>query len=635
MQLTEKPNKNSKFLVCVGPSPSSAKIIEHTAKMAKAFNAKWVALYIETPDTLNLSSSSNKSLKSNVELARALGAEFVQIEGYNIAIAVAEYSKEANVTNLVIGKSRNKKTLKSYFQKSLEEQIISLLEDVEVHIVPDVSEKSNFNEPKSKSKFHLSDLLKTLAFWAVATGVCFALQSFGFIETNFILLYALTVILTSLFTHGYIFGIISSVLSVLSFDFLFVEPNFAFHLIDSNYLIVLVTMFCVSVVMSMATANVKNKSHRAVRREKRLEDLHVLSQKIIKIQGYKQIISALEEYFANTLKLPVEFFDESLIRNAKEDSVLSKSFEKGEDFGKFSNNEPELDFLYIPVKTTSAVLGVLAIDCKEILEFDEEERTFIKMAISQFALAIEKQLLQDAQKRSLILFEKEKTRSNLLRSVSHDLRTPLTAIYGSASTILNENLSEETVKQLAQNICEDSEWLIRMVENLLAVTKINGDNLTLKKQPEIAEEIILEAVARVKSRHGANNIKVTLPTEILFVPMDGLLIEQVIINLLDNCVKYSPQDKLIELTLHQEEQSAVFTVSDNGNGITQKEISAIEEGLVEGSESSSDRKKGMGIGLSLCHTIIKAHGGKITARNKKSGGAEFIITLPMGENNNE
>lgn len=629
MQKDIENNKTSKFLVCVSASPSSAKIIEWTAKTAKAFNAKWVALYIETPNTLRLGEIANEHLKSNITLAKSLGAEFIQIEGYNVASSVAEYSKQADITNIVIGKSRNRKTLRNFFEKSLEEQIIDRLGNIEVHIVPDTDEKNNFHEPKAKSKFIVFDILKSIVFLLIATGICFLFKALNFNEVNFILIYTLTVIITSIFTQGYIYGICSTVVGVLLFDFFFVEPYFAFHPIDTDYIFRLVTMSALSIMMGMITSKIKTRSVRAVKREKYLEDLHALSQKIIKVRGYTEIMEMLTDYFSTTLKLNIHIYN-----NEDANEIVEQVFLSGRTAGKFTKTHPELNTYYVPVKTNDKVLAVLGIDCENVENLDENERTFIKMATAQFALALEKELLHDSQEQALISIEKEKTRSNLLRSVSHDLRTPLTAIYGSASTIANENLDKATVKTLAENICEDSNWLIRMVENLLLVTKINSGSVSLKTQLEAVEEIIAEAVAKVKARDSEINIKVAIPDELLLVHMDGMLIEQVILNLLDNSVKHSGTD-IIEIKLTKEENNAVITVSDKGKGISEKEILAIEKGTAEGNNNVSDGKKGMGIGLSLCHTIIKAHNGKIIAKNKTKGGAEFSIILPIGEQNNE
>lgn len=638
-------NDQSKFLVCISASPTSKRIIRWTARTACAFRAKWIALYIETPETLKLGEKGAENLKENIELAKSLGGEFVQVEGYNIASSVSEYAKQSDITNIVIGKSRERRTIKNFFEKDLENQIISRLNNVEVHIIPDTIKPE---KPDSHPKFKISamDFLKMFAVLAAATAFCFLLKISGLSEINFILIYVLAVFAISLLTKGYAYGIISSLLGVLLFDFLFVEPNYAFHPIQKDYIVIFGTMFIVSVITGMLTVSVKAQSVNAVIREKRLENLYGLSQKMLKVRGYDNIINFITNYLTSMLRLKTTVYtksesdylkhgDNGLKESVSEDDkpLLEYAFVNKLPVGKFTKFYSQSDKYFIPVFSQENVFAVIGIDCSDKPRMSEEETTFLRMAASHFALALERQQLSDSQNEVLLSAEKEKMRGNLLRSVSHDLRTPLTSIYGSAAAVLDSGLDAQTTRTLIESIRDDSQWLIRMVENLLMVTRINQDGLKLKKQPEAVEEIIAEAVSRVKTRLKKDNIKVEVPAELLVVPMDGTLIEQVLINLMDNSVRHSESDKDIEIIAAKDEERncAVITVSDYGKGLTDAEIEAIEKGGQTLSAMPSDYKKGMGIGLSICHSIIKAHGGTMKAGNRQGGGAEFVITLPMEE----
>lgn len=625
----DRNGKQTEFLVCVSASPSSSKIIERTERMAAAFGAAWTALYVETPDTLKQDKSAKESLNSNIDLAKRLGGNFVVIEGLNIATSVTEYARQANISDIVIGKSRDKKTLKNFFRKSLEEQIISRSENIDVHIVPDTGDVVRPKMPESGNNFRWIYVLTMVLLLAAATGICFAFQALGFSETNFILIYALTVILTSLFTRGFVYSIISSVISVLLFDFLFVEPYYNFHTPDPGYIAVLITMFAVSLVTGTVTSGLIMRSEHAIKREKHLEDLHFLSRKILQLQSFDETVSFLEEYFRTRLKSDARVYRKPFDSPAAKEALnaASKGALRDDDTDSRSTDSP----YYVPVAADDNVYAVIEIDAKDgARKPDEEERTFIKMATAQFALAMEKQLMLKGRKEALISMEKEKTRSNLLRSVSHDLRTPLTAIYGSASAIAAADMDPETVKMLAGNICDDAAWLIRMVENLLLVTKLNDKDVVLNKQPEAPEEIIAEAVYKVKSRTGYKDIAVIVPSQLILVPMDAMLIEQVIINLLDNAVKYAGEEGGIQLSLAKDGDNAVITVSDNGKGVDDA-VMATVSGKADIAANVVDGKKGMGIGLSLCYTIVRAHGGSLTAINRPDGGAEFKIILPTGE----
>ena len=238
------------------------------------------------------------------------------------------------------------------------------------------------------------------------------------------------------------------------------------------------------------------------------------------------------------------------------------------------------------------------------------------------------QLLNEREKL-LVEAEKETMRANLLRAVSHDLRTPLTSIIGLADTALNDSpeMTEEKRRELLEGIREDANWLLNMVENLLSVTKITGGATNLKKQDEIIEEIVGEAVGRIRKRFPDSVVNVSVPEEMLIVPMDATLIEQVLINLMENAIRHSGSTAPIGVKVSRKKSGAVFTISDNGKGIDPSRIPDIFDGKTQ--HGSSDSSRGIGIGLSICKSIILAHDGKIFAKNNLNGGASFTFVLPM------
>jgi two-component system sensor histidine kinase KdpD len=246
-------------------------------------------------------------------------------------------------------------------------------------------------------------------------------------------------------------------------------------------------------------------------------------------------------------------------------------------------------------------------------------------------MALERQNLSDEQRMILIQSEKEKMRSNLLRAISHDIRTPLTGILGASSAILEngDSIDKQTHDKLITNIKEDSQWLIRMVENLLSVTRIKDGDTSVAKTPEAAEEIIAEAVSHIRSRFPDRKIEVKVPDELLMVPMDGTLIEQVLINLVENAIKHSPADSAVEVEVKLDQQNALFEVRDSGKGIAAEDFPYLFESYVPNGSRSADSSRGMGVGLSICASIVKAHGGKLEAANRGEGGAVFLFRLPL------
>lgn len=260
--------------------------------------------------------------------------------------------------------------------------------------------------------------------------------------------------------------------------------------------------------------------------------------------------------------------------------------------------------------------------------------TFISMfGVSMITCTMTTQIKQ--QERLQLEAEKEKMRGNLLRAVSHDLRTPLTSIMGTTSALLEngDRLTAQQKRQLLKESHDDAEWLIRMVENLLSITRINGGETKIKKNTEAAEEIISEALSKFQKRFPEAEVDVSVPEELLLVPMDAILIEQVLMNLLENSVLHGKKNTGIYLSLSEESGNAVFLVCDQGEGIPENVLPRLFDGYISTTEQGeSDSKRNMGIGLSVCMSIVRAHGGTMWARNRSQGGTEVGFSLPMEEN---
>lgn len=257
--------------------------------------------------------------------------------------------------------------------------------------------------------------------------------------------------------------------------------------------------------------------------------------------------------------------------------------------------------------------------------------TFISLFVTSVMTSTMTTRIKNQEKLRLEA-EKEKTRANLLRAVSHDLRTPLTSIMGTATALIEngDKFTREQETRLLTESRDDAEWLLRMVENLLSVTRINGEGASLREEEEAAEEIVGEAVMKFHKRFPASEVAVSVPEELLMIPMDAILIEQVIINLLENAVIHGGREDGISLSLTRSGERALFTVEDHGKGIPENRLPRLFEGTLPGEDSGgSDSSRNMGIGLAVCHTIVKAHGGEMTAENKKEGGARVAFALPL------
>lgn len=645
---------STKLMVCVGPSPSSAKCIRWTARTAEAFHAPWTVAYVENTESWYASESEKKTLRENLNLAEQLGAEIVTLNGDDIAFALAEYAKLSGITNIVIGKSRNKKTLKGLFEKDLEDKIISILPSVEIHIIPGEPSQKRVRSKKGvqlRQNLFLSwlDTLKMLMLLAVATLFCNGLKALDIGEQNIIMVYILSVLVISRVTRGYLYGIVGSILSVLSFNFFFTMPYFTFNAIQPGYPVTFFIMLLVALTTSALTIRVKIQARLVVERERRTEVLYEINKKLLSTRGLDNIVSLTNDYIIRIFERSVIFYSEDPGINSfgvltqspaeKDSSFMLSKDERAVAHWVFTNHKyagTGTDTLrgagafYMPVISQGNVLGVIGLSCAKGA-LSQSKRFYLHMLTSQVAMALERQYLSDEQRRIVIESEKEKMRSNLLRAISHDLRTPLTCISGASSAILEsgESLDKETHDNLIANIKEDSQWLIRMVENILSVTRINEGTMNVVKAPEAAEEIIAEAVSRIRKRFQNRIITAKVPDELLMVPMDGTLIEQVLINLIENAIKNSPDNCVVEVKVKKHKHEALFEVIDHGEGISEQDFPYLFDSYIPNRTRSSDSSRGLGIGLSICMSIIKAHHGKMEATNKKDGGAVFWFSLPL------
>ncbi len=661
-QLSER-TANIKLLVCMSSSPSAAKCIRWTARTAEAFYAPWTAVYVENNNSEYMTEEQKKSFHANVELAEQLGADVVTLNGVDVASTVAQYAKLSGITNIVIGKSRNKKTLKSLFRMDLEDKLILLLSNIEIHIITD----SNTAKPYIKSKkiasrknwlLSRNEILKTIIILITASLLSAGLKVIGMGDQNVVMTYILSVLIISRITSGYAYGVLASILSVLIFNFLFTEPYFTFYAIQRGYPITFLIMLIVALITSALTVRIKTQARFAVEREQRTEVLYEINKKLLATRGLDNIVTLTIEYItkifgrstifytedpqngsSGTLMQSSEDPDSIFMLSADEIAVAHWVFINQKRAGAGTDTLMGAGAFYMPLISQGNVVGVLGISCANGKLLDQNNRAFLRRITSQVAMALERQRLSDEQRLILVETEKEKMRSNLLRAISHDLRTPLTGILGASSAILenNDKMNKQTQNELILNIKEDSQWLIRMVENLLSVTRINEDTANVVKTPEATEEIVAEAVSRIRKRFKERKINVKVPVKLLMVPMDGTLIEQVIINLIENAIKHSGDDTVIDVNVTKINNSAVFEVSDNGEGISEQDFPYLFESYVPNGKRTSDSSRGMGIGLSICMSILKAHQGKMEAENKKEGGAIFRFTLPLegGEGNEQ
>lgn len=489
----------------------------------------------------------------------------------------------------------------------------------------------------------------TLGIMFLATTLSFFFRYIGFNESNFIMAYILGVLIVAKQTNGYVYGILASVIGVSLFNFFFTEPYYTFMAYRSDYPVTFIIMLIVASITSTLTAKAKQETRLSSLREKRTQILYEITKGLLKVRGVHQIAEVggrdvAKLFNCSVIIAMVNSADDlgepyilaynnderaNIFKSFPERQAVAETFRTGNPAGAGTDVFVDSPAYYLPVKGQSGTLGVLGVSCFDGKFLSDEQKRLLEVVTTQIALAMEREWLSEKQQKSKMDVERERLRSNLLRAISHDLRTPLTGILGAAATILDndEVLDKKVKRELLQGVHEDASWLIHSVENILNITRID-EGIEMKKNMEAVEEIVAEAVLRIKKLAANHIIEIDIPTDLILLPMDGTLIEQVLVNLIDNALKYTPFGSTIGIKTQIEGEKVVFEVSDNGKGIPEEDIPFIFDRFYTAPTISTGRR-GTGLGLAICKSIITVHGGEISAFNNTSGGATFRFILPL------
>ena len=615
----KKTNTKEHVLVCLSSAPSNARIIETAAKMAKAFGASFTALYVQTPASELMLDADKARLSENIRYAESLGANVATVIGDNVAFQIAEFSRLSGITKVVLGRSAAPK--KGLFKKqTLTDQLIALAPNLDVHIIPDMTVKQKEQRVHLFGKTSFTSTLKGLAIsgliLAIASGISFGLHYMGFTDANVITVYILAVLVTSAIVESKLCWVISSAAGVLLFNFFFTTPKFSLMAYDKGYPVTFAVMLVASLVTGSIAARMKNHAKQSAQTAYRTKILLDTNQMLAKAKSSDEIFEIAASQAKKLLAL-----DAFALR----DNDLSKLGITGTSLCKTES------CTYYPIHASNTVYGAIGIQSTKTV--DAFENSILLSILGECALALESQRNAREKEASAILAEQEKLRANLLRTISHDLRTPLTSISGNAGNLLanDEIFDIETRRQIYTDIREDSEWLISLVENLLSVSRMGDGKSDIRMSAELVSDVIEEAVRRTEKNASAHKLTVKESDSILLAKMDARLIVQVLINLIDNAIKYTPSGSEIEISAVEKDNEIAITVADNGHGIADEIKPRVFDMFYTGAEKIADSRRSLGLGLALCKSIVNAHGGEITVTDNKPHGAVFTFTLPKEE----
>ncbi len=659
VNITVKQNKgNSQYytdehiLMCLSSSPANAKVIRTAAKMAKAFDGKFTALFVETQDFLKMTQENKKRLDDNTRLAEQLGANIITVYGDDIAYQTAEYAKASGVSKIVLGRPVNKHIF-GLSAKNYVDKLTAFAPELEVYVIPNKL-KQTFKQSQNQTfkldmpKLSTSDVFLSLGYLTIATLIGILFDYLEISETNTIIAYIMATQITALTTTGKIYGIVTSILSVLLFNFFFTDPRYTLNVYGQSYPVTFAFMFLASIITSTLAKRAKEQARQSSLQAHRMQILLETTQKLQQAKSreeiFTQTITQIQKLLSTTaiiypfdsseLKTPISLEQVEKINKyftQDEKAVAQWVAINNKHAGATTSTLSGAKCLYMSIRSGEKVFAVagVALDKKEMLE--PFEKNLLLAILSETAFTLEKQDILENQKQILLKANSEQLRTSLLRAISHDLRTPLTGIAGGSGLLLEQfdKIDKDTQKTILQDIQKEALWLSNLVENLLNMTKIQDGLLVVSKKPELIDEIITASIEKVQKKTGTKTITVQEFPGSIFVPMDAQLIIQVLINLLDNAIKHTNENSKITISYQQLDGLLQMQVTDDGGGIPLQLLDKVFEPFYTMSKTVNDKNRGMGLGLNICKSIIEAHGGTITAKNNEIGGATFTIDLPL------
>jgi two-component system, OmpR family, sensor histidine kinase KdpD len=634
---------SERILVGVGAGPNAARLVRAGWRIAQASRAEWIVVNVETPAQAPMSEADRARLMESLRMAAELGAQVVELQGQNVWEEIVRCAQQFNANKIIIGKHLRSR-LQEFLRGSIADNLIRHSGAIDIYVITGdgfehlLSPTRQTSQPAPPAP---TPYLKSALVVVAATILARALMSYLDLA-NIVMVYLLGVVIISA-RYGRGPSIIASIASVAAFDFFCVPPYFSFAVSDTQFIFTFVVMLTVALVISTLTVRMRQQADAARSREQRTAALYRMSTQLASTED-------IVDLYKIGLKHICEVFDACaaiIIPNPDQKSAsivhtsgryLLSDIDPGvaewvmlncKVAGHGSQTLPGSSALYLPLAGTRGNLAVLAIKPFEQNKFiSSEQIQLLHTFANQLSQSCERAVLAAENEKNKLQMKAEQLRSSLLSSVSHDLRTPLATITGAASSIIEApgSLDLDACRERAAGILEESVRLNRLVTNLLDMTKLQSGTLQVKKQWLPVDEVVGAALTYMDDRLSGRQVRTSIPPELPLVPVDDILIQQVLVNLLENAVKYTPAGSPLELSASQSAQTIEIVLADRGPGVPPESRVAVFEKFYRRDAGAGP---GAGLGLAICRGIIEAHGGKITVEDNPGGGALFRFTIPI------
>ena len=631
-----------RFLIAVAPDDQAEQLVRVGKRFADALDAEWMVVSVETPALLKLSEPARNRRIFILRLAESLGAETVTLDGPSAAEALIEYARLRNVTRIVVGQGA-RPGWRTWLGRSTTAELVRSGRELDVSVIARRDTQATLPAESvagSAQPVRWDRYGVALVISASCTGI--AALMFPYFElTNLVMVYLFGATLAAL-RLGRGPASLAAFVNVAAFDFCFVPPRFSFAVSDFQYLVTFAVMLAMALIIANLVANVRAQTRVAGARERRTSLLYAMSRELVATRSFGSLariaIKHVAETFAShaVVLMPgpdgrLSHPDTAPMAGSLEHADLSVAqwvFDHGRPAGLGTDTLPAATAQYLPLIGTGQTLGVLAVrPAQRRRLLLPEQRHLLETFAGQIALAVERAQMVEEAEQARVAVETETLRNTLLASISHDLRTPLAVIAGASSALIDPNLALDPAARarLVRSIDEKAQEMSELISNVLDLMRFEAGQVKLRREWEAFDDLIGAALSRLNTRIGDRRIDVAVPPEVPQVYVDGPLITQVLINLLDNALKHTPSDALISIAVRSDADVVTVAIEDTGPGLPPGDPERLFAKFQRGREESN--VGGAGLGLAICRAIIAAHGGRITAAQRPGGGARFVLSL--------
>ena len=638
---TPRPER---ILVAVSASPTAVRVLRSAARMAASLESDWIVVHVEKPGELGQAKRDDSRLAQTLHLAETLGAEVVSLFGNSISGEILTYARARRVTRIVIGKPGGR-WWRYRLLGSVIDDLVRESRDIDIYVIRGTEEQeARSDNLVSRTRTGPRGVyLLSVPVVVTATGVAILLSR-HMAPGDLTMIYLVGVVFAAV-RLGLGPSMLASILSAVAFNFFFVPPRYTLSVWDPRHLLTLAVMLAVSALIGSLAGRLRTQAQTARIREQRIASLYAFSRECSRASDVASVVHLAERFIGEMANAEVWIFlrtatgglepapgiTSAFALRAEERAAAQWVLEHGLMAGRGTDTLPDLQALYLPLIAPRGTTGVLGLFHEDGPPVDPDRIRLVQALAGQTAIVLEQAELAREAHRVQIRAESERLRDALLSSVSHDLRTPLGTISGAASSLADPDahFPEDSRRELARSICEESERLNRLVGDLLSMTRLESGAVILQKEWHPVEEVVGSALTRLRKMLRDRPVTIHVAEDTPMTYLDGVLVEQVLVNLIENALKHSSEGTPIEIDASARGDQLVIDVADHGEGIAE----ASAEWIFEKFSTSRTKgiSEGVGLGLAICKGFVEAHGGTIFAENRPGGGALFRFTIPIGE----